>query len=98
MHAASSPYYLSMCDAKENSTAIKHIKQKSQEKNHLRIKLPSLLFSRHVWVAGKRRTSDLNVTGSRPPLAIRHIRCVLLVNSPNMLNLLSWLLIYLCNK
>ena len=49
-------------------------------------------------VAAKRRTSDLNVTGSRPPLTTRHMRYVLLVNSPNVLNLLSWLLIYLCNK
>ena len=43
-------------------------------------------------VEGKRRTSDLNVTGSRPPLAIRHIRWVLLVNSSSKLKLLSWLL------
>ena len=48
-------------------------------------------------VTAKRGASDLNVSGSRPPLATRHIRCVLLVNSPNKLNLLSWLLIYLCN-
>ena len=31
-------------------------------------------------VAAKWRTSDLNVTGLRPPLATRHIRYVLLVN------------------
>ena len=49
-------------------------------------------------VARKRRISNLNVTGLCPPLATRHIRCVLLVNSPNKLNLLSWLLIYFCNK
>ena len=49
-------------------------------------------------VAGKRWTRDLNVTVLRPPLATRHIRCVLLINSPNKLNLLSWLLIYLCNQ
>ena len=49
-------------------------------------------------VEGKRRLCDLNVMSSRPVLATRHIRCVLLVNSPNKLNLLSWLLIYLCNK
>ena len=48
-------------------------------------------------VAAKRWTSDLNVTGLRPPLATRHIRYVLLVNSPTKLNLLSWLLIYLCS-
>ena len=41
---------------------------------------------------------DLNVTSLSPALATRHIRIVLLVNSPNKLNLLSWLLIYLCNK
>ena len=42
---------------------------------------------------------DLNVTGSRPPLATRHIRYVLLLNNRlNKLNLLSWLLIYLYNK
>ena len=45
-------------------------------------------------VEGKRRLCDLNVTSSSPALATRHIRCVLLVNSPNKLNLLSWLLIY----
>ena len=39
---------------------------------------------------------DLNVTGSHQPHATRHIDCVLLVNSPKKLNLLSWLLIYLC--
>ena len=46
-------------------------------------------------VEGKRRLCDLNVTSSSPALATRHIRCVLLVNSPNKLNLhvLSWLLI-----
>ena len=44
-------------------------------------------------VEGKRRLCDLNVTSSRPALATRHIRSVLLVNSPNKLNLLSWLLI-----
>ena len=49
-------------------------------------------------VEGKRRLCDLNVTCSSPALATRHIRCVLLVNSPNKLNLFSWLLIYLCNK
>ena len=47
-------------------------------------------------VEGKRRLCDLNVTSSSPALAPRHIRCVLLVNSPNKLNLLSWLLVYLC--
>ena len=46
----------------------------------------------------KRRLCDLNVKSSSPALVTRHIRCVLLVNSPNKLNLLSWLLIYLCNK
>ena len=52
-------------------------------------------------VEGKRRLCDLNVKSSSPALATRHIRCVLLVNSPNKLNLLSWLLIaigYVCNK
>ena len=49
-------------------------------------------------VEGKRQLCDLNVTSLSPALATRHIRSVLLVNSPNMLNLLSWLLIYLCNK
>ena len=42
-------------------------------------------------VDGMRRVCDLNVTSSSPALATRHIRCVLLVNSPNKLNLLSWL-------
>ena len=37
----------------------------------------------------KRRTSDLDITSSRPQAATRHIRYMLL-------NLLSWLLIYLC--
>ena len=49
-------------------------------------------------VEGKRRLCDLNVTSSSPALATRHIRSVLLVNSPYKFNLLSWLLIYLCNK
>ena len=49
-------------------------------------------------VEAKRRLRDQNVASSSPALATRHIRCVLLVNSPNKLNLLSWLLIYLCNK
>ena len=49
-------------------------------------------------VEGKRRLCELNVTSLSPALATRHIRCVLLVNSPNKLNLLSWLLIFLCNK
>ena len=46
-------------------------------------------------VEGKRRLCDLNVTSSSPALDTRHIRSVLLVNSPNKLNLLSWLLIYI---
>ena len=41
---------------------------------------------------------ELDVTGSRPPFATRHIRYVLLVNSPDKFNLLSRLLIYLCKK
>ena len=49
-------------------------------------------------VEGMRRLCDLKVTSLSPSLATRHIRCVLLVNSPNKLNLLSWLLIYLFNK
>ena len=49
-------------------------------------------------VEGKRRLCDLNVTSSSPALGTRHIHGVLLVNSPNKLNLLSWLLIYLGNK
>ena len=51
-------------------------------------------------VEGKRRLSDLNVTSSSSALATRHIYavCCCMVNSPNKLNLLSWLLIYLCNK
>ena len=39
-------------------------------------------------VEGKCRLCDLNVTSSSPALATRHIRCVLLINSPNKLNLL----------
>ena len=34
-------------------------------------------------VEGKRRLCDLNVTSLSPALATRHIRSVLLVNSPN---------------
>ena len=49
-------------------------------------------------VEEKRRLCDLNATSSIPALATRDIRSVLLVNSPNKLDLLSWLLIYLCNK
>ena len=55
------------------------------------------LFVHMSGVEGKRQLWDLNVTSSSPALATRHIRTVLLVNSPNKLNLLSWLLIYLCN-
>ena len=51
-----------------------------------------------VYVEGKRLLCDLNVTSSSPALAKRHIRSVLLVNRTNKFNLLSWLLIYLCNK
>ena len=47
-------------------------------------------------VEGKRRT--LSSKRHRFVLATRHIRCVLLINSPNKLNLLSLQLIYLCNK
>ena len=43
-------------------------------------------------VAENGRTGDLNVTGSRSPLASSNIRCVMLVNTPNKLNLLLWLL------
>ena len=57
-----------------------------------------LLFVDMCAVEGKRRLCDLNVTSSSPALATSHIRCVLLVNSLNKFNLLSWLLIYLCNK
>ena len=49
-------------------------------------------------VVGNRRTSGPNVTSSLPPLVTKHIRIVLLVNTPKKLNLLSGLLIYLCNK
>ena len=41
---------------------------------------------------------DINVVGSRPALASKYIRYVLLVINPNKLDPLSWLLIYLCNK
>ena len=47
----------------------------------------------------KWRTSNLNVTGSHPPAATRHIHYVLLNNSSNKYNLLLWLLlIYLTNN
>ena len=50
-------------------------------------------------VEGKRELCDLNVTSLSPALATRHIRSLLLVNSPNKLNLLSWLRsIYVINK
>ena len=42
-------------------------------------------------VEGKRRLCELNVTSSSPALATRHIRSVLLVNSPMAIDLL-------CNK
>ena len=48
--------------------------------------------------SAKQRTSDLDVASLRPPAAIIHIRYVLLVNNPNKLILLAWLLIYLCKK
>ena len=57
------------------------------------------MMSTCVVLSGMRRTSDHSVTGSRPLVAkLRHIRYVLLVNSSNRLNLLSYLLIYLCDK
>ena len=52
------------------------------------------LFVDMCSVPKKRRTSNLNVIGSRPPLVTRCIRCVLLFNRTNNLNRLSWLLIY----
>ena len=51
-----------------------------------------------VAMSTKRQTSDLNVTDSRPTVAKDILRYVLLVNSPSKLNLLSRLLIYVCNK
>ena len=56
------------------------------------------LVSTCVAQLAEKRTIDLNVTGSSPLVATRHIRYALLINSPNNLNLLSWLFIYLCNK
>ena len=48
---------------------------------------------------GRGELSDLDVTGSRPPVVnLRHIRYVLLDNNPNKFILLSWLLINLFNK
>ena len=61
-------------------------------------KLYYLYFVYMCGVKGQRWLCDLNLTSSSLALATRHIRIVLLVNSPNKLNLLSWLLIYLCNK
>ena len=50
-------------------------------------------------VEGKRRLCHLNVMSSSPALATRHIRSVLLVNSPNKLNLLrGYGSIYVINK
>ena len=43
------------------------------------------------------RTSDLDVTGLRPPVTTRHAMCWSLI-AYNKFNLLSWLLLYLCNK
>ena len=71
----------------------------SKKKNYLCRE--SSTSTRHVdmcGVEGKRRLCDLNVTSLSPALATKHIRIVLLVNSPNKLNPLLWLLIYLCNK
>ena len=71
-----------------------------------RVRVIFFLIMRNIWnhginicgVEGKRRLCDLNVTSSSPALTTRHIHCVLLVNSPNKVNLLSWRLIYLCSK
>ena len=52
-------------------------------------------------VEGKRRILCSKRHGFAPTSRHKtnsHIRCVLLVNSPNKLNLLLWLLIYLCNN
>ena len=46
------------------------------------------------WV--RRLAADPVVKGSSP--ARGHIRYALLINNPNKLNLLSWLLVYLYNK
>ena len=43
-----------------------------------------------MWCSGKASDCDLNVTDLRPPFTTPHIRCVLLVNSPNKLNQLSF--------
>ena len=47
------------------------------------LKYIPLCFVDMCGVEGKRRLCDLNVTSSSPALATRHIRYVLLVNSPN---------------
>ena len=54
-------------------------------------------FAESVTKSVEWRNSDLDVEGSRPPAATRHIHYVLLINNPYQLNLLYWLLI-LYNK
>ena len=44
--------------------------------------------STRVAQSAKRRNGDFNITGSRPPVAIRHNYTACAVNSPNALNLL----------
>ena len=50
----------------------------------------------HVWHS--RWTSDLDVTGSRPPAPQDIYVMGCWFDIPNKLNLLSWLLTYLCNE
>ena len=61
-------------------------------KNHLAVREYMCAVEASQW------TSNLTVTGSRPPLAKRQMRCVLWVSDPNKLKLLLCPLIYLCNK
>ena len=48
--------------------------------------------------SAKRQISDLDITGSCPSAAIRHVDLcyVILSNSPNKFILLSWLYVYIC--
>ena len=64
------------------------------------LKLQSTIVNDMCGVVAKRPTLNCDPIKRHGfiPIATRHICCVLHVGSPNKLNLLSWLLIYLCNK
>ena len=57
-------------------------------------------FDQHLGMAQwvRHLATDPVVKGSSPAIGHNIIRYALLINNPNKLNLLSWLLVYLYNK